>query len=187
MALAPRSPVVRRLEAPRNASPVSALRRTAWPAAVICTAVAVASACGNLLGPEGFRCAQSDGIEICTEGEEYRPGSTLVFDLTNLRSESVWVDLCSIAKEVADRSDQYWVEIVYSPNRRCGFNPGPEVLAQNRPEVEPGGTLTHSIVVHSVVQAVYRLDVWLLDEAGNFLSDDPFQSGKFAMFPSAGQ
>ena len=68
-----------------------------------------------------------------------------------------------------------------------GFNPGPEVLAQNRPEVEPGGTLTHSIVVHSVVQAVYRLDVWLLDEAGNFLSDDPFQSGKFAMFPSAGQ
>lgn len=152
----------------------------------MCAAVAVTSGCGNLLGPEGFRCAQSDGIEICTDGEEYRPGSTLVFDLTNRRSESVWVDLCSIAKEVADRSDRYWVEVLYSPNRRCGFNPGPEVLAENRPEVRPGATLTHSIVVHSVVQAVYRLDIWLLDEVGNFLAQNPFQSGKFAMFPSAG-
>jgi len=158
-----------------------------WPAALACATVAAAAACGNLLGPDDFRCADQGGIEICTDKEEYRPGSTLVLNLTNRRTESVRVCLCSIAKEVADKSDRYWVEVVYSPNRRCGFNPSPAVLAENRPEVEPGGTLTHSIEVYSVVQAVYRLDIWLLDEAGNFLSDNPFQSGKFDMFPSADQ
>jgi len=147
---------------------------------------AVASACSNLFGPDDFRCAEHDGIEICTDKEEYRPGSTLEFDITNRRSESVWACLCSVAKEVADKEDQYWVEVLYSPNRRCGYNPSPEVVAANRVEVEPGATLSHSIEVYSVIQAVYRLDIWLFDEAGTMISDTPFQSGKFDMFPSAG-
>lgn len=129
------------------------------------------------------KCERCDEMRVVTDRPEYRPGSVVVFTLTNRTTSELRYDWCSVAVASRGSSD---FEINYSPARRCGFGAGLAEVLEHMVILAPGETLRDSATISSgATQSQYRIQLWLLDENGLPEAGNPIASNIFDVFPGA--
>ena len=128
------------------------------------------------------KCDRCSELRVVTDRAEYRPGTMIAFTVTNRTSAVLRYDWCSVG--LASRGGSGGFELQYSASRRCGFGAGSEDVLEHMVPVAPGQSVRDSIL-GSAIQSVYRVHVWLVDEAGAPETGNPVASNSFDMFPGA--
>lgn len=142
-------------------------------------------ACGGATGPDVGRCNERDGIEICTPRSAYRPGAAIPFSILNRGSATVFQDMCS-GQVVGRTSPDHEFVVTSGARRSCGDDPPLEVILANMRELPPGGALDDAFTITTFAfQGEWRLELWFLDAEGRRISEEPFTSALFDVFPSA--
>src|SRR5262245_11759475 len=104
----------------------------------VAVALVAVVGCGDgITEPECDRCSE---MRIITDRPEYRPGSVIVFTITNRTSDVLRYDWCSVtlSSTVSD-------EVGYSPARRCGPGAGPADVLARMVVIDPGASLRDSV------------------------------------------
>ena len=159
-------------------------RRSGWNLLITALSAGVWTGCGDAAGPSGS-CMSNDGLELCVDRDEYRPGSHVSVELRNSTSETIHVDLCAAVALSRATVDTFGVQ--YSPARRCGLDPTPEEIRSRALELTPGAVRSDVVTVSAgIPQGFYRAYYWRLDASGQLASPDPARSPEFDVFPSAG-
>ncbi|MDX1396333.1 MAG: hypothetical protein R3195_18270 [Gemmatimonadota bacterium] len=131
-------------------------------------------------------CATSQGLEVCADRTEYRPADEVSASLANSTAAPMYIGGCSI-KVVGKTSREAEFETTYSPAARCGSDVDADEILANLVEIPAGETLVLPVPISSIAfQGYYRVNVWILDAAGQRVSSLPAFSGTFEVFPSAG-
>ena len=154
---------------------------------LICGIVFLA-ACGDSIAGAGAKdlCATSQGIQVCADRSEYSPNDNLVATVTNTGSESVLADGCSI-KAVGKTNRASEFDAGYSPTVQCGIDVDAAEILANMVEIPAGQSVEMAIRIPPFAfQGFYRINVWILDAAGEPVATQPVYSGTFEVFPSAG-
>ncbi len=143
------------------------------------------AACSDGFGPSST-CQVRLGIEVCAGRDEYRPGATVDFTVTNRGSQPVLIDACSY--QVSGRSREALPFVWdYDPTRGCGPEATIEDVVAMMRSLDPGASLRGAVgIAPSAFQGFYRVGVWQVDASGALVDDDPFTSNDFDVLPSAG-
>lgn len=151
-------------------------------------AVAVLSSlagCGG--GITEPKCDRCDELRVVTDREEYRPGSTIAFTITNRTPSVLRYDWCSVGVASRGNGDDF-PPAAYSPARRCGFGADVQDVLDHMVLIQPGEILRDSVTISSGAnQSLYRITIWLLDETGVPQEGNPVVSNTFDVFPAASQ
>lgn len=155
------------------------------------TATVAGSGCEGAFSPLGgggrSLCDERNGIQVCAQREEYRPGAVIGFTVRNRTSETVHVDMCSTTFDGRTGSEQPFTEPDYNPTRQCGRDFTLDDILASMRELAAGTTLQLSLrIAPFAFQGQYRVTLWLLSAEGGLLSEEPYRSGIFDVFPSAG-
>lgn len=157
-------------------------------AGLTATLVATAATWGcsdSATAPGARPCATRDGIEICADRSEYRPGATVTLTLTNGGAAPVFVDDCSV-DIVGKTSREVPFDEDYDPTLRCGQDVTPAEIVSRLIELPPGTAVTASYSLATFAfQGFYRVNVWIVDATGARTSTTPHYSGTFEVFPTA--
>ena len=137
------------------------------------------------LGSTGSLCGQRDGIRVCAQTLRARPGAALTFTISNRSSRTVFEDVCS-SLLVGRTNTQEPFEFRYDPRRGCGLDATQDDVIANLREMAPGVSVQETFRLPTFAfQGEYQLQVWFFDAEGQMLSEQPFTSGIFEVFPSA--
>ena len=149
--------------------------------------ILVAGCGGSSTGPAGAgACATSQGLEVCVDRTEYSPADEVSASLSNMTAAAMYVDGCSL-KVVGKTSRDAEFETAYSPAARCGSDVDAAEILANLVEVPAGATIVLPVPISPIAfQGFYRVNVWIVDDAGERVSSLPAFSGTFEVFPSAG-
>ena len=141
--------------------------------------------CSSLTGPDE-QCNTSDNIRICTGNDEYATGSSVDFTVTNLGQVSVYQDTCSGGTVGRRKTSDEWSPISGTA-RVCREDQTIEDVIANMRLLEPGKTLTDQIKTSPFAfQGYWKLQVYIVDQDGQRIREQPFDSPVFDIFPSAG-
>jgi hypothetical protein len=141
-------------------------------------------ACGDK-GITAPNCDRCDEMRVLTDRPEYRPGSTIVFTISNRTADDLRYDWCSVTLSSRTSPDVDF-PVTYQPARRCGFGAGPEKVLERMVVVAPGESVRDSVTVSGAAnQSQYQVHVWLLDANGVPETGNPVASNIFDVFPSA--
>ena len=150
---------------------------------VLCAAAAAAG-CSSLTGPDE-QCNESGDIRICTGKAEYATGSTVDFTLTNLGQVAVYQDMCSGGTVGRRKVSEPWSP-VSGTTRLCREGQTVEDIIANMRLLEPGKTLADEIPTSPFAfQGFWKIQVYLVDQDGQRVREEPFDSAVFDIFPSA--
>ena len=139
------------------------------------------TACGeDITAPSCERC---DDVRILSDRTEYRPGGVVRFTITNLTTDALRYDWCSMA--LASRSTEIAFESVYRPSRRCGPNAGMNEVLEHLQTIGPGETRSDSLAVTVAYQGQQRVHLWLVDVNGVPETGNPVVSNIFLVYPGA--
>lgn len=153
---------------------------------VLATTLSVVWGCGESPTGAGARaCSTIDGIEVCADRSEYRPGDVISLTISNRGGETVFKDACS-TEVVGKTSLSGAFEDDYDPTLHCGEDVTPADIAAAMIELPPGDAIVESqSLARFAFQGFYRVNVWILDGTGARISMTPFHSGTFEVFPTA--
>lgn len=152
----------------------------------ISVSLIVCLACGGgATGPRAPACASQEGIRVCADRSEYRPGDVIGLTVTNTGNATVFKDFCS-TEIVGRTSNDTPFEVDYDPSLLCGQDVTLEEIVADMIELAPGASIReeHRIVPFAF-QGFYRVNVWILDESGTPISTGPYYSGTFEVYPTA--
>ena len=143
-------------------------------------------ACGDK-GITAPSCDRCDEMRVVTDRPEYRPGSNIVFTISNRTTADLRYDWCSVTLASRTSTDVDF-DVTYRPSRRCGFGAGPAEVVQHMVVLAPGESVRDSVTVTGAAnQSQYRLHVWLVDANGLPELGNPVASNIFDVYPSASQ
>jgi hypothetical protein len=142
-------------------------------------------ACSSLTGPDEV-CNTSGDIKICTDRAEYATGATVSFTITNLGQATVFQDMCSGGTVGRRKTNEEWSP-VSGTTRLCREDQTIEDVIANMRPLERGQTLNDQIKTSTFAfQGYWKLQVYVVDQDGHRIREDPFDSAVFEIFPSAG-
>ncbi len=158
-----------------------------WPLPALLLLVPSIAGCNSApLGATGSLCGQRDGIQVCGQTSQARPGAALTFTISNRSARTVFEDVCSSVL-VGRTNSQKPFESAYNPNRRCGPDATQDVVIANLREIAPGVSVQETFRLATFAfDGDYQLHVWFFDAEGQMLSEQPFTSGIIEVFASAG-
>ncbi|MDX1577633.1 MAG: hypothetical protein R3266_04075 [Gemmatimonadota bacterium] len=141
---------------------------------------------GDVTGPLGESlCNTRLGLEVCVDRAEVRQGRSVTVTIENVSAGPIFKDGCA-TKAVGKTSSEAAFEEVYNPTLRCGSGAGPAEIVAAMVELEPGEVLEESVEIpFFAFQGFYRVNVWVLDEAGELAAPRPAFSGTFEVFRTA--
>jgi len=142
-------------------------------------------ACSSLTGPDE-QCSTSDNIEICTDKAEYATGATVSFTITNLGQATIFQDMCSGGTVGRRKASEEWSP-VSGTTRLCREDQTVEDVIANMRSLEPGKALNDQIKTSPFAfQGFWKIQVYVVDQDGQRIREEPFDSAVFDIFPSAG-
>ena len=160
------------------------MRRILIVAGTLAIAGCGSSTAGPANGPD--LCATTQGFEVCAARAEYSPNETVTTTVRNTTAQTAYVDVCSV-KPVGKTSRSAPFATDYSPQFGCGSDVDLDEIVSNMVELAPGAsTQVTPKIAPFAFQGFYRINVWIVDAAGERVSNEPVFSGTFEVFPSAG-
>jgi hypothetical protein len=145
--------------------------------------VASLAACDKgITAPDCDRC---DEMRVLTDRLAYRPGSTIVFSISNRTTDVLRYDWCSVGLQSRGNTNDF-PTATYLPSRRCGIGAGLTEVLSHMVVIPAGGMVRDSSAISGAAnQSWYRVTVWLVDETGVPQQANPVVSNTIDIYPGA--
>jgi len=132
------------------------------------------------------RCDRCNEVRVQTDIQEYATGAQVAFTISNLTSDMLRYDWCSVvaaSRRLGGAEEPF--DTAHRPSARCGAGAGPAEIAANMRALDAGGSVRDSLMLRpGAIQQEYRVLLWLVAADGTLEAGNPVFSNGFDVTPS---